>query len=374
MRAAIMGRSIRRGLTGVGSHVANLVRAVATAESTQELTVFLTQDAEPFGIPNLTEVRAPFPTPNEYFRATWEQLYVPIEVRKRRIDLYHSPNYILPELIKVPSIVTIHDLTYLKPDLHKWTSHRYLQFFTARAVRKASTIIAVSEYTKQQIQATYPETEGRVRVIYQGLSAGFGPQSACRIDEFRERRAMDHPYVLFVGTIEPRKNVAALVRAFERAVLDAALPHHLYLVGGRGWGADAVQAALHQSRVRYRCHVLGYVDSEDLPLYYAGADVFVYPSLEEGFGLPPAEAMACGTPVITSNTSSLPEVVGHAAITVDPNDENGLARAIVGVLTDDDLSRRLRAAGPAQAAKFSWDRAAQEHLQVYESALSGGMP
>ena len=369
MRVAIMGRSYRPGVTGVGSHVGSLIESVGQARPGQRVSVFLTQDAPQLAAPNLVEIRAPFPTPNEYVRAFWEQTVVPWEVARRGIDLYHSPNFILPLALRAPSIVTIHDLTYLDAGLHKWTSHHYLRTLVALTLRKANAIVAVSEHTKQQVEQHYPEARGRVHVIYQGYRQDIQRPCPGEITKFLQSDLDHYPYILYVGTIEPRKNLPRLIAAFEQAVRAARLDHHLYLVGGWGWKSAEAREALRASPMADRIHSVGYVANERLPLYYAGADLFVYPSLEEGFGLPPLEAMVCGTPVITSNCSSLPEVVGDAAITVNPFDVNALADAIGSVLGDAPLQERLRAAGLARSRRFSWAKAAEEHLRLYETVL-----
>lgn len=369
MHVAIMGRSLRPGVTGVGSHVGSLVESVGRARPNQKVSVFLTKDAPHLSEPNLIEIRAPFPTPNEYVRAFWEQTIVPWQVDRRGIDLYHSPNFVLPIGLRVPSVVTIHDLTFLDPSLHRWTSHHYLRIMVASALRKANAVIAVSEYTRQQVEKQYPETHDRLHVIYQGFRRDIQRPYPAEVENFLHAEDIHYPYVLFVGTIEPRKNIPRLIAAFEQAVRAADLEHHLYLVGGWGWKSREAQEALRSSSIADRIHSAGYLASKVLPLYYAGADLFVYPSTEEGFGLPPLEAMVCGTPVITSNSSSLPEVVGDAAITVDPYDVEAIASAMVSVLTDAQLQARLRDAGLERSQRFSWAQSAEEHLRLYESVL-----
>ncbi|MGH7861141.1 MAG: glycosyltransferase family 4 protein, partial [Candidatus Dormibacteraceae bacterium] len=304
--------------------------------------------------------------------AFWEQTIVPVQAAALGVDVYHSPNYILPVTLGRPSVVTIHDLAYLRASLHRRTSHLYLSFLTALALRRASAIIAVSEWTKRALEARYPHTIGRIEVIYQGLDPRVRAPGEDEIRAFRARQAIDFPYVLFVGTIEPRKNLARLVTAFERAVLGAGLPHHLVLIGAPGWKTTDLDQAIARSALRPRIHRLGYVSDGDLPRWYAAADLFVYPSLEEGFGLPPLEAMACGVPVVTSNCSAIPEVVGDAARTVDPRDTTQLASAIGDVLGDRQLASRLIHAGRGQSARFTWREAARQHVALYARVSSGG--
>lgn len=372
MRVAVMGRSIRPNPSGVGRHVRNLVATLTDVLPARSLIVFLTRDA-PYPLnARIREVRAPFPTPNEYVRAFWEQTIVPLQAVALGVDVYHSPNYILPAALPRPGIVTVHDLAYLHPRLHRLTSHLYLTTLTALALHRASAIIAVSEWTRRSLEARYPRTVGRVEVIYQGLDPEFRVPTADEVRAFRDRHGLDFPYLLFVGTIEPRKNLVRLIAAFEQAVDAAALPHHLVLIGATGWKTAEIDRTLMQSPRRDRIHRLGYVPETELPLWYAGATLFVYPSLEEGFGLPPLEAMSCGTPVITANRSALPEVVGDAAKLVNPLDVEELTGAIVEVLGDQILAQRLAEAGRRRAGRFDWSDAARRHVALYERISAGG--
>ena len=373
LRVAVMGRSIRPRPSGVGRHAANLVSGLADILPTGSLNVFLTRDAPRLPSAKVREIRAPFPTPNEYARAFWEQTLVPAQSVALGVDVYHSPNYILPAALSRPSVVTIHDLTFLQAALHRLTSHLYLSALTALAIHRARAIIAVSAWTRDAIVSRYPEVADRIEVIYQGLDPDFRRPSPDELERFRDRLGWLGPYVLFVGTLEPRKNVARLIAAYERAVEAAGLPHHLVLIGARGWKTEEIDHAVSHSPLRQRIHRIGYVSEEELPLWYAAADLFVYPSLLEGFGLPPLEAMASGTPVITSNCSALPEVVGDAAVTVSPDDTGALSSAIVRVLLDPLFADSLRQAGLRRAQLFTWSEAARRHVALYERITSGGL-
>ena len=372
MRVAIMGRSVRPGATGVGRYAANLVGALANVLPSRSLTVFLTRDASPRWNGAVREVRAPFATPNEYARAFWEQTVVPVQTARIGVDVYHSPNYILPLALTCPSVVTVHDLTYLRRELHRLTSHVYLTVLTALAIRRARAIIAVSEYTRRAVEARYPHAVGRVHVVYEGLDPVLRRPSSDEVIAFRRRLGLDDPYILFIGTQEPRKNLVRLVQAYECVVRETGLPHRLILVGARGWHVMALDAAIEASPFGERIHRIGYVPDGDLSYWYAAADLFVYPSLEEGFGLPPLEAMALGVPVVTSSCSSLPEVVGNAALTIDPRDTRALAGAMIRVLTDASLAQRMRSDGMRRAQSFSWEESARQHLVIYEKTVSGG--
>jgi len=364
-----MGRSLRGRFSGVVRYTHELVTALAPRLGT-DLSVFVTRAEDGIGGLGIRRVRAPFPTPNEYARAAWEQSIVPLQVARLGADVFHSPNYILPLALRCPAVVTVHDLFYLDPSLHRLRSHLYLSALSSLAIGKARRIICVSAYTRDRLLQHHPNAEAKVRVVGEGVDARFVPPSAEAVSATRERLGLAGPYVLFVGTVEPRKNLDRLVRAFSAAVLRSGLPHQLVIAGGAGWRAAPFRAALNASPVRDRIRVLGYVAEEDMPALYGGADLFVFPSLEEGFGLPPLEAMACGTAVVTSCTSALPEVVGDAAALVDPLDEGALSSTIEGLLGSGRRRRALAQAGPAQAARFSWERVADQTLAVYAEAAA----
>lgn len=372
MRVGFMARSVRPGATGVGRYAANLVRSLADVLPSRSLAVFLTRDAPLGWSGDVHEVRAPFATPNEYMRAFWEQTVVPRQTASLGLDVYHSPNYILPLAVPCRTVVTIHDLCYLQRSVHRLRSHLYLSTLTALALRRADSIVAVSEHTRRAVEARYPHTAGRVEVVYEAVDPALQPPSRAQLDDFRRRVGLVTPYLLFVGTREPRKNLVRLVHAFERAMQANTLPHQLILVGPRGWKIDGLDDAVAASPLRDRIRMVGYVPDADLACWYAAADLFIYPSLEEGFGLPPLEAMACGTPVVTSNCSALPEVVGDAALTIDPTDVRLLAEAITHVLTGAGVADALRHAGLARARRFSWSDAADRYRVIYERTMRGG--
>jgi len=364
-----MGRSLRGRFSGVVRYTDQLVRALGPRLG-YDLTVFLTRAADGLdGVP-VRRVRAPFPTPNEYARAFWEQAIVPVEVARLRPDVYHSPNYILPLALGCPTVVTVHDLFYLDSSLHRLRSHLYLTTLANAAIRRANRVIAVSAYTRKRIVQRFPAAAGKVRVVGEGVDARFQPPGAAAVEELRNRLGLCFPFVLFVGTIEPRKNLARLIGAFEQAVTRAGLPHHLVIAGAAGWKDGPVWNAFESSPVRERIHMLGYLSDADLPTAYGAADVFAYPSHAEGFGLPALEAMACGTAVLTSSTTSLPEVVGDAALMVDPLDRDAIARGLERLLSDASERRALAQAGIERAATFSWDRVAEQTMAVYAEAAA----
>jgi glycosyltransferase involved in cell wall biosynthesis len=266
--------------------------------------------------------------------------------------------------------LTIHDLTFLRyPERFHPAKQRYLATFTRYAARRAARIVTDSAATRTDVIDTFHVDPTRVQVVYPGVDPDFQPGSASGETHgaFRSRRGLPDRYVLYLGTLEPRKNVDRLVRAFARLVRDG-LPHTLVLAGGRGWDYAAIDRAVAEEGIAHRVVFPGYVRREDQPLWYSAAELFVYPSHYEGFGLPVLEALACGTPVVTSNSSSLPEVVGQAGITIDPSDAPALTDAMRSVLTESGVAARLREAGPTQAARFTWAQAAAGCVHAYRGA------
>ena len=334
--------------------------------------VFVTQDRTGLSRSDFTAVRAPFATPNEYARALWEQTVVPYQVRHRHIDLYHSPNYILPLMLSCPTVVTIHDVIFRSlPRFHRWQARLYLSFFTAWAVRRADRLIAVSKTTASELARYYPVAAGKTHVIYQGLDPIFrSPPPPKAVQDFRSRNGIEQPYILFVGTLEPRKNLLGLLEAYRQLVDGWNVPHELVICGAVGWHDRPFWQALDRSPVGRRVRLAGYVTHEELPYWYAAADLFVYPSLFEGFGLPPLEAMACGVPVIASGVSSLPEAVGDAAVLVDPTDAQAIAEGMAEVLQSSSLADSLRTRGFQRARQFDWRVAAGQIMGLYREVMS----
>lgn len=283
-------------------------------------------------------------------------------------DLYHAPDVVFPPVAAVPVVMTVHDLSYIvHPRYHTRLNGGYLRLMTPITARAARLIIADSEATRRDLIERVGVAERRIRVIYIGVDEAFArrPDDAT-VDAVRRRYGLTEPYILSVGTQEPRKNLHGTLRAYRLLAerLDAA--PLLALVGGKGWGVDEATLAGDERRV-YR---LGYVPDADLAALYAGCAAFVYPSLYEGWGLPVAEALALGAPVVTSSLSSLPEVAGDAALLVDPHSPEEIAAGLERVLTDGELARRLRAAGPTRARAFSTDAWVTATLGVYREALN----
>jgi glycosyltransferase involved in cell wall biosynthesis len=285
-------------------------------------------------------------------------------------ELFHATEHLLPPLRDVPTVLTVHDMIFkLFPEHQKRLNYWYLNATMPLYCRRADAIITVSESSKRDMVAHYGLDPDRVSVIYEAAAPEFVPAAPQAMDEIRRRYGLPERYLIHVGTIEPRKNLTRLVEALERLREDGlAIP--LVVVGGKGWLYDDFFRRLEQSEVRDSVTFPGYVPSADLPVLYSAASVAVVPSVYEGFGLPVLEAMACGTPVVSSNASSLPEMGGEAARYFDPYDVQAMAGAIGDVWRDEQAQGEMREEGLAQAANFSWARAAEETWAVYASLLS----
>ena len=295
-------------------------------------------------------------------------LRVPMDRWIPGVDVFHGTDHLLPPFSRARTVFTLHDLIFkFFPEYHLPLNRAFLGLMLPRFLRRADAIIAVSECTKRDAIRLYHLPPERITVIYEGVDPALRPESdSARIAQARARYAHDQPFILYLGTIEPRKNIVALIDAV-RALRARGLPHRLLIAGRKGWLYQPTLDHVAQMGMSDAVDFLDYVPDAELPALFSACDAFVFPSLYEGFGLPPLEAMACSAPVVCSNTSSLPEVVGDAAVLFDPRDIGEIASAIERVVSDAALRDELRAKGIAQAAKFSWERAARETLAVYES-------
>jgi glycosyltransferase involved in cell wall biosynthesis len=309
------------------------------------------------------------------------------------VDLFHATEHLLPRFSSVRTVFTLHDLIFLfHPETHKPLNRWFLTLMMPRFLRAADAVIAVSECTKRDAIRFYGIPEEKITVIYEGVNPRFRPASPEAIAAVRARYNLPEHFILYVGTIEPRKNLTALLEAFHHllatcslrpapcdlrpatcSLLPATCDLRLVIVGKKGWLYEGFFRRLRELGLEDRVIFTGYVPDEDLPAIYSAADLFVFPSLYEGFGLPVLEAMACGTPVVCSNTSSLPEVAGDAALLVDPTDVRALTGAMERALRDEGKWREMRERGLQQAARFSWDEAAAMSLKVYQDVLFDGL-
>jgi glycosyltransferase involved in cell wall biosynthesis len=375
MRIGIDATALPSRPVGAGNYIIELIRHLERLEGVEEFVVF----AQPHGRdlidvparPGFEWVMIPERSPAQ--RLVWEQAAFPRLVAKARLDLLHSLHYTRPMRLPCASVVTFHDMTFfLFPHLHTLSKRLYFPQAIRLSARKADALIADSESTRQDAIHLLGISPERIYTVPLGVSPAFRPvREADRLQAVRQRYSLPEHFILYVGLVEPRKNLPMLLRAYQRLLEDHRLQDSanavpLVIVGRFGWGIEQVFELVDALAIKDKVHFSGYIPAEDLPIVYNLADVFVYPSLYEGFGLPPLEAMACGTPVITTAVSSMPEHVGEAGILIPPQDEGALFQALVAVLMDPDLSRQLSKKGPERAALYSWKRTAQETLNVYQ--------
>ncbi|MCL4499481.1 MAG: glycosyltransferase family 4 protein [Chloroflexi bacterium] len=287
------------------------------------------------------------------------------------VDLFHVPDFSYPAPRKVPSVLTINDLIFMvHPEHFTWVNRTFMNRMAAFSAGNARKIIAISESTKRDVVDLLGIPEEKIAVVYNGLGDQFAPAAPEIVGETTARLGITGPYVLYTGTLEPRKNIPVLIEAFNLCCRRAPeLTHRLVIAGKKGWLYEDIFRRVHELDLAERVVFTGYVADEDLVALYSGADLFVFPSVYEGFGFPIIEAMACEAPVICSSSSSLPEVAGDAALFFTPNDHERLADLILQVLGDAALRRGLIEKGKKNAARFPWSKTAAETLALYKSVV-----
>lgn len=357
-------RLTRTPRTGTETYTFELLSALARLAPPVAIELYLNASAPPADLPLVGQaVCMPFPR-------FWTHFRLSAAMARRRPGVLFVPAHVIP-IVHPPTVVTIHDVGYLHvPDAHRSRDRRRLDWTTRWSVRAAARVIAISETTKADLVAAYTVDPSRVVVIPHGVGAAFHPATPEEIARVRDRHGLNAPYLLGVGTIQPRKNLGRQAIAMNR-VKSAGLPHELVLAGNRGWMPGEVEREIAESGAAERVRILGYVDDRDLPALYSGAELLSFPSLYEGFGLPMLEAMACGLPVVASASSSLPEVAGDAAILVDPTSADAIGSAYLRILQDPVLAADLSRRGAERAKLFPWDRTAAETLAVLREVRDG---
>jgi len=284
-------------------------------------------------------------------------------------DVFHAPGYVAPLRLPVPLVLTIYDLVaLLHPELARWANALHYRLRLPLSARAATRVIVPLDCVKRDVVEHLRVPAERVRVVPLGVDATFRPPSDVAMAAVRERYGLAAPFLLFVGNIEPKKNLATLVGAFAQLARNG-LSHDLVIAGKRGWKSGGVLGFPAKLGIEQRVRFVGYVPEADLPGLYGAADLLVFPSLVEGFGLPPLEAMACGTPVVSSDAEALVETTGDAALHAPARDPDALAEAMRRVLHDAVLATRLREGGLAHAAQFTWARSAEATRAVYREAI-----
>jgi glycosyltransferase involved in cell wall biosynthesis len=368
---------------GIGRYTRGVIGALAELGSKHSFVLMVAgSGGEPresgggladLGIPENFSINE-LPLRNGFWTVVWHRLRVPFpaDLLTGTVDVFHSPDYLLPPLRQGKKVVTVHDLSFLRyPEAAEPSLRAYLSASVRRSVREADLVLGDSESTRQDVIELLGVDRDRVEVVYPGVGQAFRAiEDQHHLAVVRELYALERPFILNVGTLEPRKNLATLLDAYA-ALRRRGLEHRLVIAGGRGWLYDGVLRRVEELSLKEDVLFLGYVAEEHLPALYCLADLLVFPSLYEGFGLPPLEAMACGTPVITSDSSSLPEVVGEAGLMVPAQDPEALAEAIAMLLADPGLREDLVRKGLSRASQFTWQAAGEKLLAIYQGLHEG---
>jgi glycosyltransferase involved in cell wall biosynthesis len=366
--------------SGVSRYIRYLLTELARQPGDHTYTVFVNgqEVIESLGIeqPAMTFVAAPWPETRPVARVAWEQFTLPTLLRQRQIDVLHSPVNVLPEWLpsRCATVVTLHDLAFLRfPHVLTRSKRLYHRTFTIRSLQRASCIISVSESTKQDAHTLVGIPEARIYTVYPCINARFSRVMEEKwpvLQHFREQKGLAEGFILYLGTLEPRKNIPTLLDAYAQLREQHARREKLVLAGSKGWLYDTIFAKVRQLGLEEEVLFPGYVSDEEQLLWYQAATAFAYPSLYEGFGIPVAEALACGTPVVTTTVSSLPEAGAGIALTVDPNDSNGLAHALYKAITDTTWREQCWAQASCVAQRFSAQTMASQTRAVYEQAAA----
>lgn len=356
---------------GIGRLTRGLVHAVERIDRDNDYTLVVPRVKRRIDIGPLAtnfQVRQ-LPFGERAMIVLWHRLRLPFPVESfvGKLDIYHSPDFVLPPVQKARTVLTVHDLSFVHyPEAAPKSLVGYLNRVVPRSVSRADLVVADSESTKQDLIEQFNVDAGRIRVVYGGVDERFKPdEDAQNREEIALRYGMQLPALLAVGTLQPRKNLDRLIDAFVLLRDRGNLTHRLYIAGAAGWSYSDLFVKIEELGLQPFVRFLGYVADEDLPALYSLADVFVYPSLYEGFGLPVLEAMACGTPVVCSNVSSIPEVGGDAAIYCDPLDVESIAAGIERALGDRELRKKMIGLGREHASEFTWASAGRALLSVY---------
>ena len=374
MKVAIDVRTINKPRSGVGHYVTNLIREFQKIDKENSYCLISNNgefEAEFASRPNFENYRTWISNENHLVGDLWESFYLPGLLQRKGVSVFHGPAFMIPlRFSGFRTVVTIHDIVaFIKPETVPLKYALYMRFLIGLVVRKADRVITPSESTKQDLIDRLKVPEEKIEVVYEAVSDEFKPWSGPgRAEQVKRKFGIRDRYMLFVGNLEPRKNLVRLMRAFERARDRLGGAYQLVISGKKGWLYKDILTTYEQVN-RGDVILTSYVSDKDLVDLYRSADMFVFPTLYEGFGLPVLEAMGCGAPVITSSVSSIPEIAGDAAVLVDPLDIGQISEAMVEVAFSEALRANLREKGLRQAAGFTWTKTAERTLEIYRSVI-----
>jgi glycosyltransferase involved in cell wall biosynthesis len=398
MRIGIDYTSAATQGAGIGRYTRELMRALLAAPSPHHYSFFYASPdrIDESAISNQQSAIKRLPFHDKWLMRLWQRFRIPlpVELIVGKVDLFHSPDFTLPPTLPgVPTLLTVHDLSFVRDPDSAWPSLRaFLNKAVPRSVKRATHVLADSIATKNDIIELFGTAPEKITVLYGGVEARFAPVRAqAEIDRVCAKYSLPRPFILSVGTLQPRKNYGRLIQSVAQLIgiehperngahlstplrfaqdaraVESKDALHLVIAGGKGWLYESIFDQVKLLGLENRVHFPGFVGDADLPALYSAAEVCAYVSTYEGFGLPLLEAMACGTPAVASNVSSLPEVIGDVGLQVDPRDVSAIARALDQMLTQSDLRAASIAAGIERARTFTWEKAARELLAIYDA-------
>lgn len=374
IKIGLNARYLQRRMTGIERYISELIKNVTLIDDTKQFVLFFCGH-EPIPDLKLSKNVSTYisrkNTKNRSLRIIWEQFLLAKELKENQISLFHGPSFVAPLLKPCKYVVTVHDLSYyLFPKSLTGITRLYFSVFLPYSLKKADKIIADSHSTKKDIMRLFRISETKIKVIHLGIDKLYTSVKNKRfLGEIKTKYNLPQKFILFTGMLSPRKNLPRMLRAFS-SIKKNGWPHKFVIVGAKGWLYDSIFAQVKKLNLEKEVIFTEYVPDKDLPAFYTLADLFMFSTLYEGFGLPILEAMACGCPVVTSTTSSMPEVAGKAALLVNPRDTKAIADAIESILRDKKLRNKLIKRGFRQIQNFSWKKTAKETLKIYEEVLA----
>lgn len=373
MKIAVNGMLLSRRSSGVEVSILNLARALSRFGSEDYLFYVPARfpERKPEGT-HFRTIKTGVPAHFRPARILWEQFVLPEIISRERVDLLHAPGYIAPLRANVPVVITLYDIiALLFPGWCKVSNYLHYRIFLPLSVKKAAGIIVPSDFTGRDVVKRFPVAENKVRVIHLGVNSDFRViRDDDRFSLLRKKYDLGEKFILFVGKQEPKKNLVRLVEAFHGLRSQGSIRHKLVVAGEKGWQCSPIFRRIRELGLQAEVVFTGFIPPEELPYMYNMADLFVFPSLYEGFGLPPLEAMACGVPVVCSNRGAIPEVVGDAALLFNPLDIPGMAGAMKEAITNHQVRRDLVNKGMERAKLFSWQKTAEATEHFYREVYS----
>jgi glycosyltransferase involved in cell wall biosynthesis len=368
IKLGLITGDLKKNKTGIGTYTFQLIENIKT-----EVDITLIKHPQGDDVPECSSLISSFP-PGNFSHILWSQGLSLKKKQLRSFDIIHNPaQYPVSPSIKSKYVITIHDLIpILYPEYVGSIYSLQAKYFYPLAIKHASKIITDSNHTKNDIIRLYNVPENKIEVIYPGVSNHFKPASREEKNKVLQKYNLIYPFILFVGAIEPKKNIDLLIKAFY-ICQKKNMNLHLVIAGKKAWKYETIFNLIDTLNIHCKIHILNFVPYEDLPALYSSAEVFVFPSRYEGFGLPPLEAMQCGVPVITSNVSSLPEIVGEGGIMVSPDNYEMLAEAILKVTSDTHVRSQASIYSLSRAKLFSWKETGEKTIKVYNSVLEEGV-